>query len=433
MSDMYKSLRFLNRNTVTGLKTPAQDTDAFRLVDFREGAQNITNQYQAADQAEEQARVQGDTAIRNDLGAAITQLEAAYRAADQAEAQARQADYQTLVSGFTPKDPVYALLSAPVALSGLTVDTPSFRGAIPAGSRILVAGQGGDLGTAHADNGIYIAAAGAWARSADADEGDELVRSILVPIENGGDAYRDTIYFLTEPQQFANTAIGTTPLRFSRWLGTDTVRGDETSIHREGNVFSARLNGDQLGVGANGIEVLPQFINQLRNLAQATGLLSTDQIDGLLPYIEAVALNRFAAPTASVSFAEQRLVNLADPTAPLDGVNQRTLQGSIDQLNQAIGNLNTSLTQAIARLSNRDGFYPLAGGTVVDGDLVVTVTHNKNSIRIIEKVYDTTNGESIDTDFVRVTNDGNTCQVIFRGQTAIEPNRFELMVHAVEG
>lgn len=432
MSEMYKSLRFRNVNTVTELRTPAVDTDAFRLVDFREGATNITNQFQTADEEEAQAREDGDRTLQANFQASIAQMEAAYRAADIAEAQARQADVQSLVNGFSPKDPVFTLLNAPVALSGLTVNTPSFSGAIPAGSRVLVIGQGGDAATADVANGIYIAANGAWSRSTDADEGDELVRSILVPVENGNDAFRNTVYFLAQPQIFQDTAIGTTALRFARWLGADTVRADESTVHREGNVFSAILNAAQLIAGATGIELAPAFIAELRDLGQATGLLDTNQIRNLMGYITAITLNSFAAPTAPVAYADQRITGLADPTAPQDGVNQRTLTAAVNSLNGAINNLNQTLTAAIQDQEDKDGYFPLSGGDIVDGDLVVNVTHNKNSFKIMKEVLDTTNGETIDTDFVRVMNNGaNSCQVIFRGHTTIPAGQFALMVHRV--
>jgi hypothetical protein len=51
-----------------------------------------------------------------------------------------------------------------------------------AGDRVLVKDQ-----TAQADNGIYVAAAGAWSRSPDADTYDEMI-SALVFVESGGQA-----------------------------------------------------------------------------------------------------------------------------------------------------------------------------------------------------------------------------------------------------
>jgi len=437
MSTMYKSLRFLGLNTATGLRTPVDPTDAFRLVDFREGAASITSSFQEADQNLQQAQQQGDLALRNDLNAAIAQLEAAYQAAVQAEAQTRQAQDQALISGFTPKDPVYAVVNATVGLTGLDVTSPSFTGAIPAltngqPTRVLVVAQGGDIATPHPANGVYTVAAGAWTRAVDFNEDSEVRRSILVPVENNGEeGFANTIFFLREPEIFQNTTIGTTPLRFARWLGTDLVLADELTIHREGNVLSTRYNPDQIHVAPAGLELLPAFINQLRDLTQATGLLSVDQINDLRGFVTAVTLNSFAAPTAAVPFNDQRLTGLADPTAPQDAVNQRTLTQAVNQVNSAINALSVSLNEAIQEQEDKDGYFLLSGGTVIDGDLVVQVTHNKNSFKIMKEVLDATTGETVDTDFVRIMNDGNRCQVIFRGQTAITPNQFALMIHRV--
>lgn len=437
MSEMYKSLRFRRVNTAKELATPVDPEDAFRLVDFREGASNITNEFQAADTEEAQVRADGDAALQTRLSAEVAQLEAAYRAAVAQEAAARQADVQALVSGFTVKDPVYCVINAPMTLSGLVVNSPSFSGTLPATdaagnpTRVLVIAQGGNPGVADPANGFYEVANGAWVRAADANEDTEVINSILAPVERGADGFANTIWYLAAPQIFTDVAIGTTPLRFARWLGTDIVRGDETTVHREGNVLNVMLNPDQLQPGANGVELLPTFIAQLRDLTQATGLLNTDQIRGLLAYVTGITLNSFAAPTTSVPYNDQRITNLADPTSPQDAVNQRTLQGSINALNNSINALNTTLSQAIQAQEDKDGYFPLSGGSVVGNDLVVPVTHNKNSFKIMKEVIDTTNGETVDTDFVRIMNDGNVCHVVFRGHTTITPGQFALMIHRV--
>jgi hypothetical protein len=85
----------------------------------------------------------------------------------------------SLALGISWKQPVNAGTTANITLSGAqTIDTV----AVVAGDRVLVKNQ-----TAQAENGIYVAAAGAWSRSADADNWDELV-SALVFIESGGQA-----------------------------------------------------------------------------------------------------------------------------------------------------------------------------------------------------------------------------------------------------
>ena len=83
----------------------------------------------------------------------------------------------SLALGISWKQPVVTATSANITLSGAqTINAV----AVVAGDRVLVKNQ-----TAQAENGIYVAAAGAWSRSPDADNWDELV-SALVFIESGG-------------------------------------------------------------------------------------------------------------------------------------------------------------------------------------------------------------------------------------------------------
>ena len=85
----------------------------------------------------------------------------------------------SLALGISWKQPVNAGTTANITLSGTqTIDTV----AVVAGDRVLVKNQ-----TAQAENGIYVAAAGAWSRSPDADTYDEMI-SALVFIESGGQA-----------------------------------------------------------------------------------------------------------------------------------------------------------------------------------------------------------------------------------------------------
>jgi hypothetical protein len=85
----------------------------------------------------------------------------------------------SLALGIAWKQPVNAATTANITLSGAqTIDAVS----VVAGDRVLVKDQ-----TAQADNGIYVAAAGVWSRSPDADTYDEMI-SALVFVESGGQA-----------------------------------------------------------------------------------------------------------------------------------------------------------------------------------------------------------------------------------------------------
>jgi hypothetical protein len=81
------------------------------------------------------------------------------------------------LAGISWKEPVRAATSANITLSG---EQTSDGVAVVAGDRVLVKDQ-----TAAAENGIYVAAVGAWSRAEDANTWDELV-SALVFVTSGG-------------------------------------------------------------------------------------------------------------------------------------------------------------------------------------------------------------------------------------------------------
>lgn len=100
------------------------------------------------------------------------------------------------------KASVRAATTANIALNGLqTVDGV----VLAAGDRVLVKNQG-----TGSQNGIYVAAAGAWARSADADENAEVTPSLTVSVESGA-TQADTVWQLITD---APIVVGTTALVF---------------------------------------------------------------------------------------------------------------------------------------------------------------------------------------------------------------------------
>jgi len=85
----------------------------------------------------------------------------------------------SLALGISWKQPVVAATTVDITLSGAqTIDGVS----VVAGDRVLVKDQTDDY-----ENGIYVAASGAWSRSPDANTWDEMV-SALVFVSEGGQA-----------------------------------------------------------------------------------------------------------------------------------------------------------------------------------------------------------------------------------------------------
>jgi hypothetical protein len=96
-----------------------------------------------------------------------------------------------------------------------------------AGTRVLVKNQ-----TAPAQNGIYIADAGAWTRATDMDVAGDV--SGTVPVTTGA-TYGNTIWGLTA----AVINLGTDPIVFTQISTGGVYTADETTILLDGNMFTA--------------------------------------------------------------------------------------------------------------------------------------------------------------------------------------------------
>lgn len=430
MSFVFKNFDFQGYCTVQNLKAPVNAGDGVRYTDLTTATTSLQSYADSAVGTESTARTNAVNAITTAYETADSTITSGYQSADAALNAALQAQMQSLVSGFTNHDPAYAILVAPVPLTaGLAFDQVSFSGNIPEGSRVLVAGQGGDLVTADPANGVYIASGtGAWTRATDLSTDSEIVRSALVPVTYGTGSYADTIYFIAQPEVNAVSTIGTTPVKFQRWQGNDRVLVDGTTIVRNGNTLSALLNGTYLQAGSNGIELTPSIIATFHDLAQATGSLPTDQISGLTAFVQAITLNQLTAPTAAVSFNGQVISNVAAPSQSTDAVNLTTMQAALTSLQNTMQSALSSLQSTI---QSKDVSTVLNGGSVVGSDTVFTVTHNLGSLMVMEKVFNQVTGESVDSDFVRVTNDLNSCQVAFRNQSSIAADTYVLLLHKV--
>lgn len=108
----------------------------------------------------------------------------------------------TAINRQDAKASVRVATTASIALNGL----PTVDGVVlAAGDRVLVKNQ-----ATGSQNGLYVAAVGAWARSADADENAEVTPALTVSVETGT-TQADTVWQLITD---APIVIGTTALVF---------------------------------------------------------------------------------------------------------------------------------------------------------------------------------------------------------------------------
>jgi len=189
------------------------------------------------------------------------------------------AQLQAALNNRPIKDPVDCISTSNIALTGLqTID-----GFVTvAGSRVLVAGQ-----TLGQNNGIYIAAAGAWSRATDMDTDAETIPGFIVVIKSGT-INADTIWELATDGPIV---LGVTPLVFQREDGlrsstfsklnkqmaanvttADGQAATATTLAaapNKGGYIKADINGIGYGVG-DGVKTLPFYFSADAGLTAKT-------------------------------------------------------------------------------------------------------------------------------------------------------------------
>lgn len=139
----------------------------------------------------------------------------------------------TAINGHDWKDSVKAATTANITLSG----TQTIDGiALSAGDRVLVKNQ-----TTASANGIYVVAAGAWARSSDADNTsptNEVTAGMTVPVEGGGTTNGGTVWIITTA---GTITLNTTSITFTQIGAAGATYTASGGITLSGNNFTLDL------------------------------------------------------------------------------------------------------------------------------------------------------------------------------------------------
>ena len=154
----------------------------------------------------------------------------------------------TVAQGLDAKESARAATTANITLSGTqTVDGV----ALVAGDRILVKNQ-----TTQSENGIYDVAAGAWARSGDADTWDELVSAFIFVSE--GTTNADNGFVMTAD---AGGTLGTTAVVWTQFSGAGSVIAG-AGLTKSGNQIDAVGTANRILVNADDIDISPNYVGQ---------------------------------------------------------------------------------------------------------------------------------------------------------------------------
>jgi phage-related tail fiber protein len=157
----------------------------------------------------------------------------------QLDALARNMDFKDSVRVATTAN---ITLSAPQTIDGV---------AVIAGNRVLVKDQ-----TTASANGIYVVAAGAWARSADYDAATEVTAATTVPVEEGT-ANGDKLFVLTTNDAIT---IGSTSLSFTALGGGLTYTAADNTITVSGSTIAVKIKASSgILFDGSGIYVDPTY------------------------------------------------------------------------------------------------------------------------------------------------------------------------------
>lgn len=211
------------------------------------------------------------------------------------------------VQGLSPKDSVRAATTANISLSGTqTIDGVS----VQAGDRVLVKNQ-----STASQNGIYVAAGGAWDRAPDANTWNELISAYIFVEE--GTVNADNGYLITVN---AGGTLGVTDVTVVQFSGAGQISAG-AGLTKDGNVINAVGTADRITVNADSIDIASTYVGQssittLGTIANGVwngtaisvaygGLGLTAAVTGLLKgngtgYAAAVAGTDYLAPDSTI-------------------------------------------------------------------------------------------------------------------------------------
>jgi hypothetical protein len=165
---------------------------------------------------------------------------------DQDAATKRYVD--SVAEGLDVKASVAVATTGNITLSGAqTIDGE----AVASGDRVLVKDQ-----TDLSENGIYVAAAGAWARSADTDTWDKLV-SAFVFVEQGTNNQDAGFVSTVDP----SGTLGTTDVTWSQFSGAGSINAGD-GLTKTGNQIDVVGTANRISVSADAVDIDAAYVGQ---------------------------------------------------------------------------------------------------------------------------------------------------------------------------
>lgn len=357
-------------STITGLSTPTGSTDAANKG-------YVDNQV-ASRLALAGGTMTGAIAMSNNK---VTGL--GTPTADQDAATKAYVD--SIAQGIDAKASCLAATTANITLSGTqTIDGV----AVAAGQRVLVKNQANA-----AQNGIYVSAAGAWTRAADADTWDELVSAytfIEQGTDNGNNGYICTVT--------AGGTLGTTPVTWVQFSGAGQINAG-AGLTKVGNTIdvvtasSSRIvvNPDNIDLATTGVSagtyksVTIDAYGRVTAGTNPTTLsgygitdaYTTTQVDTL---VNAKLSLTGGTMSGAIAMGTNKITGLGDPTNAQDAATKNyidTLFGSTTSAAASAAAAATSASNAATSATNASNSATAAAGSATNAAATYTNFNNQ--------------------------------------------------------
>jgi hypothetical protein len=270
-----------------------------------------------------------------------------------------------LFQGLDAKPSVRIATTANITLSGLA----AIDGVTPVGGdRILVKNQ-----TTTSENGIYVAAAGAWTRATDADATGDITGGSFVFVEEGT-TQADTGWVVSSN---GSPTIGTDPILWTQFSSAGLPSAG-IGLTQSGNIFNVNIGASTISV--NGADDLIVNSSAVANqVLLSAGTIGTEATWGALPLANLASTtgllpkSRGGLNTDTSAFADGSLI-VADNTG--GDVNELAIGATGNTLRVVAGlpvwgqldlaNATGSVTGTLAANNGGTGI-----ATYVQGDLLV--------------------------------------------------------------
>lgn len=318
-------------------------------------------------------------------------------------------------SGLDVKDSVRVASTANIAtLSGLlTIDGVT----VVAGDRVLVKNQ-----STGSQNGIYVAASGAWSRATDADADAEVTAGLFTFVAEGT-TQADSGWVLTTNDPIT---VGSTALTFTQFSGAGQITAG-AGLTKTNNTIDAVGTANRITVNADSIDIASTYVGQtsITTLGTiATGTWNGSTIGVANGGTGATTLTGYVKGSGTSAFTASATIPGGDVSGNISG-NAANVTGTV-----AIANGGTGATTAAAARTAlaATGKYAASNTaiTVAGGIATWTVTHALGTQDVTVQVREVATNALVEMDVV-LTNT-TTATLTWASATNVAADTYRVVV-----